>query len=202
MSAQLAAPISAALLTKIVALSGIVAVAAFGVASRIESVTSIYLWGIAGALPAFVGQNVGAGRMDRVQEAVNLAVKFCLSAGLCLVLAALIGGTAVVSHFSDNPEVRALAVFYLRVVSLGYGLTGMVLIASQTMNALHRPLPAASINLARTVGITLPFALIGHYLGQIHGVFIAIAAAGATCGAAAWLTMRTIVAHESRRHTA
>ena len=117
-----------------------------------------------------------------------------------LFLAALAGGTHVVSHFSDNAEVRDLAVFYLRVVALGYGLTGMVLIASQTMNALHRPLPAAGISLARTVGVTIPFALVGHHLGQIHGVFIAISLSGAICGAAAWLTMTTIVAHEVRRH--
>ena len=42
---------------------------------------------------------------------------------------------------------------------------------TKTMNALRRPLPAATLNLARTVGITVPFALIGHYLGGIHGVF-------------------------------
>jgi putative MATE family efflux protein len=202
MMAQLAAPVSAALVTKIVAMSGITAVAAFGIASRIEGGASIYLWGIAGALPAFVGQNAGAGRMDRVEHAVKLAVRFCIAAGVCLFLAALAGGSAVVSHFSENAEVRNLAAFYLRVVALGYGLTGMVLIASQTMNALHRPLPAASISLARTVGVTIPFALIGHHFGQIHGVFIAIALSGAICGAAAWLTMTTIVAHEVRRAAA
>jgi Na+-driven multidrug efflux pump len=114
----------------------------------------------------------------------------------------MIAGTAVVSNFSDNVEVRSLALFYLRTVSIGYGLTGLVLIASQTMNALRRPLPAATINLARTVGVTVPFALIGNYLGQIHGVFIAIAVAGATCGAIAWATMTTILAHEMRRHAA
>lgn len=202
MMAQLATPVSAALVTKIVAMSGIVAVAAFGIASRIEGTASIYVWGIAGALPAFVGQNAGAGRMDRVERAIQLAVRFCIGAGLCLFLLALGLGAHVVTHFSDNPEVKDLAVFYLRVVALGYALTGMVLIASQTMNALHRPLPAAGISIARTVGVTVPFALIGNHFGQIHGVFIGMAMSGAVCGAAAWLIMTIILAHEVRRAAA
>jgi putative MATE family efflux protein len=166
MSAQVAAPISAALLTKIVALSGLVAVAAYGVASRIEMLAAIYLWGVAGALTAFVGQNVGAGRMDRVQTAIGLAVKFCVGAGICLCLVTMIVGTEVVAKFSDNPEVQALAVYYLRIVTLGYALTGFVMVASQTLNAMHRPLPAAAINLARTVVVTIPFAWAGTSSGR------------------------------------
>jgi Na+-driven multidrug efflux pump len=199
MSAQLATPVSSALLTKIIALSGIAAVAAYGVASRIEMFASVFLWGIAGSMTAFVGQNAGARRMDRVQEAVSIATKSCIGVGLCLILAAVAGGTQAVAHFSDDVQVQKLAVDYLRLVSIGYGLTGLVLIASQTMNALRRPLPAATINLARTVGITVPFALVGHYLGGIHGVFIAIALAGATCGAAAWVAMTRVVSHEAQR---
>jgi putative MATE family efflux protein len=201
-SAQLAMPVSSALLTKIIALSGIGAVAAYGVASRIEMFASVFLWGIAGSMTAFVGQNAGARRMDRVQEAVGLAIKACIAVGLCLTVVALTAGNQMVAHFSDDTEVRTLAVEYLRLVSLGYGLSGLVMIASQTMNALHRPLPAATLNLARTVGVTIPFVVLGHYLGGIHGVFIAILLAGTTCGAMAWVAMTRIVSHESQRLTA
>src|SRR5262249_40555632 len=155
-------------------LSGIAAVAAYGVASRIEMFAGVLLWGIAGSLTAFIGQNAGARRMDRVREAVSLATKGCVVMGLCLIALVLAGGTRVVANFSDNPDVRTLAVDYLRLISLGYGFGGLVLVASQTMNALRRPLPAATLNLARTVVVTIPFALAGHYLGGIHGVFIGI----------------------------
>ena len=64
-----------------------------------------------------------------------------------------------------------------------------MIIGSQAMNALKRPLEATVISIARTIGITVPFALIGQRLGQIHGVFIGISAAGALCGAVAWLML-------------
>jgi len=199
MSAQLVAPISAAILTKVVALSGVYAVAAFGVATRIESTTSIYLWAVAGAMPPFVGQNAGAKRMDRVKVAVRYAVLFCLGAGVTFLAIMLIAGSSITSHFTDSPEVAGLATFYLQVVAAGYGLTGLVLIASQTMNALMRPLPAAAINLARTVVVTVPCALAGHWLGGIHGTFIGIAIGGATCGALALIVMTRIVREEIAR---
>jgi Na+-driven multidrug efflux pump len=47
-------------------------VAASGVGSRIEMFTAIYLRAVAGALPTLVGENVGAGHMDRVRSSVSI----------------------------------------------------------------------------------------------------------------------------------
>jgi Na+-driven multidrug efflux pump len=98
--------------------------------------------------------------------------------------------------------VQPLAVYYLRAVSFSYPLSGLVLVGSQAMYALARPMPAAVISLCRTIGIMVPFALIGQYFGQVHGVFIGIASAGATCGAIAWVTLAVVLAQEIRRHEA
>jgi putative MATE family efflux protein len=199
---QMVMPVSAALLTKIVALSGTMAVAAYGVASRIEGFTAIYLWAVAGALPAFVGQNAGAGRMDRVRDAVGLAIRFCVGAGALMSVVAFMAGNQIVSHFTKDAEVQTIAVYYLRVSSLSYVLSGLVLVGSQTMNALARPLPASIVSLARTIVITVPFALVGQWLGQIHGVFIGISLSAAACGALALVMMRMVVAQEAQRHAA
>lgn len=201
-AAQMVMPVSAAIVTKVIAMSGTLAVAAYGVGSRIEMVTAIYLWAVGGALPPFVGQNAGAGHMDRVRTSVNIATKFVLFFGVAMVAVTMLEGNEIVGFFTTSAEVGNLAVYYLRVVSLSYALSGLVLIASQTMNALARPMPAAVISLARTVGVTVPFALMGQWLGQVHGVFIGVALAGAVCGAGAWILMSMIVAQESRRHEA
>jgi len=74
-------------------------------------------------------------------------------------------------------KIQSLAVYYLRVIALTYCLSGLVLIASQAMNALRRPMAAATISMARTFAVTVPLALIGQWLGNIHGVFIGISVA-------------------------
>jgi putative MATE family efflux protein len=198
---QLINPISAAVVTKVIALSGTTAVAGFGVGSRIEQLAAIYLWAVAGSLPAFVGQNAGAGRMDRVHTAIHIAIRFCLVAGLVVIALAMGAGPWIVAWFADDPQIQALALFYIRAVAFSIPIAGLVLIGSQTMYALRRPLPAAGISLCRTVLLLVPFALIGQWLGQVHGVFVGIAAAGAVCGASAWVILLIVLDQETRRHT-
>jgi Na+-driven multidrug efflux pump len=161
--------------------------------------TAIYLWAVAGAMPSFVGQNMGAHRMDRVQEAVKIAVKFAITAGLVVLGIVMVLGPQIVARFSDDDAVRSLAVDYLRIVSVSYALSGLVTISSQTLSSLHYPMPAAVINLARTVVVTVPLAILGHWLGQIHGVFVAISASGIICGVVSWIMMSAVVNREARR---
>jgi putative MATE family efflux protein len=199
---QLVQPLAAAVLTKVIALSGTLAVASFGVASRIEMVTSVYLWAVGGAMPPFVGQNVGADRMDRVQGAVRIATRFCFWSGICAMAIANLFAPQIVARFTTDPDVQHLAAFYLRTVSVSYSIAGLVMVGGQTMNALARPFPAAMISLARSVGLVVPLALLGQWLGQIHGVFIGIACANAICGALAWVVLQFILKQECRRHAA
>ncbi len=196
---QLVMPVSQAILTKIIALSGITAVAAYGVGTRIEYLAAIYLWGIAGAMPAFVGQNAGAGRMDRVQIATSFAIKACIGIGAGIAAVTMLAAPYVVAQFSDEAQVQALAAFYLRVGLVGSIVGGMVMVASQTLSALHHPMTAALINLARAVVVTVPLALLGHWLGQVHGVFIGISASSLLCGVGAWIVMSSVVKRETQR---
>jgi putative MATE family efflux protein len=198
MATQMVQPVSSAILTKVVALSGTLAVAAYGIGSRFEMITAIYLWAAAGAVPSLVGQNVGARRMDRVQECLSLAIKFCLVAGAVVTVLAIAGGRPVVDFFAKSPEVADITLFYVRVIALSYVLGGLVLIAAQAMNALRRPLPATGISMARTIGV-VPFALAGHWAGGIYGVFIGIAVGASICGAVAWLMLSRILTQETAR---
>ena len=61
-------PIAAAILTAIAATYGEEAVAAFGVGSRIESIACLVVLALSMTLPAFISQNFGASKMDRVKE--------------------------------------------------------------------------------------------------------------------------------------
>ena len=201
LAAQLVAPLSMSILTKIVSLSGTLAVAAYGVGSRVELLSNVYVWAVAGALPPFVGQNAGAGRLDRVRIAVNLSTKFCIAGGIVMLVIAMVAADAIAALFTDNAEIATLAAYYMRVVAPSLALAGLVLTASQVMNALARPLPAAVVNLLRTVVIMVPFALIGRRLGEIQGAFIGISVAGATCGIIAWVVMSVVVNQEAQHRT-
>ncbi|HRJ67711.1 MAG TPA: MATE family efflux transporter, partial [Alphaproteobacteria bacterium] len=64
-------PISAAIITGMAAGFGKEAVAALGVATRIESISTLVFYSIGAGLSIFAGQNFGAGNYGRIYEAVR-----------------------------------------------------------------------------------------------------------------------------------
>lgn len=183
---QLVQPLASGILTAIIASFGTNAVAAYGIASRIEIFAFIYIMAIAIALAPFVGQNAGAKRFDRIKEAVSFSIKFCLIGGLILTVLLAVSGRWLASRFATDPEVIRLAAFYFYVVPISYTLGGVVAVAMSTLNALALPFAASMVGLARSLFVSVPFVFIGSWLGGMEGVFLSISAASFVVGAYSW----------------
>jgi len=62
--ANVIVPLTAVVLTIVVAKFGTHAVAGFGVGVRIEAVSLIVVYAMSSTIPMFIGQNLGAGKTD------------------------------------------------------------------------------------------------------------------------------------------
>ncbi len=95
---------------------GKVAVAAFGVGTRIEQIILLPAIGLGSAIVSIVGQNNGAGKLDRVRETVALCARY----GLIMILLAstilFIFATPMVRIFTDDPAVISTGSTYVRIV--------------------------------------------------------------------------------------
>jgi putative MATE family efflux protein len=186
---QMLIPLSLGVITGMVAVYGPTAVAAFGVASRIETFGLAVIQALATTLTPFVGQNWGAGHHDRVQRAANLSQQFALGWGVALFV--LLAGLRepIATIFTDNPAVIATLSSYLVIVSLSYGLFGLLLVVNATLNALNRPLQSTVLMALRMVGLYVPLAILGSAWFGINGIFAAafVANIGAGVAAAFWL---------------
>ncbi|MEM6744575.1 MAG: MATE family efflux transporter, partial [Pseudomonadota bacterium] len=89
------------------------AVAGYGVALRIEQMVLLPGFGITGALLPIVARNAGAGRPDRVREALIFALKAgcALMLGASLLITLL--GRAAIGLFIDDPAVIEMGWSYL-----------------------------------------------------------------------------------------
>ena len=91
------------------------AVAAYGVALRIEQILLLPVLGMTGALLPIAEQNFGAVKFDRVRA----ALRYCLTAGFVMTAVAtpllIFGGPFACSIFSSDPDVIEAASSYLRV---------------------------------------------------------------------------------------
>lgn len=191
-------PLSTAVITALLAGFGAEAVAAFGVATRIEALALLVIMALAASVGPFVGQNWGARRYDRVFEALHLASLFSIGWGLLAALLLALGGPWLAGLFDDNPTVVAIAALYLLMVPVSYGGNGVILVSGAVFNALGQPLRATVVTLTRWLVLYIPLAFAGGRLYGVGGVFAAACFSNLAVGAGAFLWNR----HSCRQRAA
>lgn len=89
------------------------AVAAYGAAIRVEQIALVPAAGLNVALAAMVGQNNGAGKMDRVKQSYKLSLLGGLVV-MCVILPpVLIFGKGIISLFTNTEDVIRMGYDYL-----------------------------------------------------------------------------------------
>ncbi len=186
-------PIGLAVVTAMIARFGPEAVAGFGVASRIESLVLVIYYAMSSTIGPFVGQNLSAGKEDRIQESLRLCARFCILSGLAIaaILALLSGGLP--GLFSDNPDVTNVTRMFLWIAPISYGAYGVVMVVNAAFNGLGKPMPGVVISVTRIAALYIPLALAGQVLFGIAGIFAAYAIANILSGALGYVwAMRTV----------
>ena len=191
MATQLIGPVTAALITRMLAQHGEIVVAGFGVAGRIEAVAAIMLFALSGSIGPFVGQNWGAREVDRVRLGVRVSYQFCIAWGAFVAILLFLFGATLAKIIDDEPTVVAVAGFYLALVPWSYGFWGVLMMASASFNALGKPLPSTALSFLRMFIIYLPLATILNHLYGFQGIFIATLISNITLGIAAWWWFKT-----------
>lgn len=107
---------------------GTATIAAYAMVNRITSLVMQPAMGIGSALTAIVGQNMGAGQMDRVNESFHKALKLTITIGIMGCLLLIMFDTPIITFFmqsKDDPSVIELALTYLLYISLSMPLMGI-----------------------------------------------------------------------------
>lgn len=111
-------------LMKILAMSGSVALAGYTIAMRVVMFALMPAWGLANAGATLVGQNLGAGKPERAEQAVKIATRFnTMFLGGVGVLFVIFSGS-IASIFTSDPDVLKEASRALWIVSLAFPLYG------------------------------------------------------------------------------
>lgn len=182
MATQMIGPVTAAMITRLLATHGEIVVAAYGVATRIEGIAVMLFFALSGSIGPFVGQNFGAGKTDRVREGLRVAYIFCLTWGLFMaILLAMFGGT-ISGWIEGSADVVDTASWYLAVVPWSYGLWGVLMMSSASFNALGKPIPSTVMSFTRMFFLFLPLAwVLNRWIG-FQGIFIATLVSNLTMG--------------------
>ena len=116
------------------------AVAAYGIATRIEQIAILPSIGLNMAVMTLIGNNNGARKFDRVKETFSKGLKYGILLTLIGIVAVFILSKTLMSFFSNDLEVIQIGFTYLRISILMY-LTYIILnVCIATLQGLKKPL--------------------------------------------------------------
>ena len=184
-------PVAMGIITRLIAQTQLaeIAVAGYGASGRLESLAMVGIFGLSSALTPFIGQNFGAGRFDRLRAAIRFCFKFALGWGGGTLILFLITAPYMASIFNQNPQVVQVIVFYLHILPLSYGASGVLECATSTFNAVNKPLHAASLIFIQLIALSLPLAWLGAKFYDWKGIFMGITLANFLIGGIAYILL-------------
>lgn len=169
--ANMMTPLAAGVMTAIAAGYGNSAVAAFGVGGRIEPIATLLVLAMSTSLPPLISQNYGAGHVNRVAEAYRIAIRFVLVWQLLIYGVLALAAPLIAEVFSDDPEVISTIRLFLWILPLGYGMQGVIILTNSSLNALHQPMSALWLSIARFFVFYVPLAWFGSVYFGLWGFF-------------------------------
>ncbi len=186
MVSQLMPPLAAMLSTRIVATLGETSVAAWGLASRLETVSLMLVLALTMSLPPWLGRCHGAGDGDTIRRLMRLAARVIIGWQLALGIVLAVAAPWLALLLSGNPEVRDELALLIRFLLPSYALLGLCMVVVSAGNALGWPLGAMLMSGVRLFVCYLPCLWLGSQLAGMTGLALGAAVGNGLAGALAW----------------
>ncbi len=139
---------------------GAVYIAGFSAASKLQNIISTVFVSFGATVATFVGQNRGAGKMERVRRGVRCTQWMILGWSLVMMLCVYSLGKHMVLLFIDSSETEVIqaAVTYFKVAAWCYPFLGCIFLYRNTLQGMGYglvPMLGGVFELAARAGIVL-----------------------------------------------
>ncbi len=143
-------------------------IAAYSVVMRIGSLATLPAMNFAQALSTFVGQNIGARKMERINTGLIATLKMSSLVSLGVSAFVLLGATFLMNLFTNDPEVIRIGREYLFIVGGFYIVFSAMFIISGVMRGAGDTLIPMFLSLISLWIIRIPGAwILSDYFGEI-----------------------------------
>jgi len=143
------------------------AVAAYGIATRVDQIALLPIMGLTTATLTLVGQNNGAGLYQRCREVYYKALLYGLIITTMSMIIVFCFPAAIMGFFTEDVEVINIGAIYLRISAFIYWAYIILFVAVSTLQGLKRPFYAIWIGIYRQV---LAPALVFYVLSNLLGM--------------------------------
>ena len=142
------------------------AVAAYGIATRVEQIALLPVMGLNVSTLALTAQNYGAGRLDRIRQVLAVSLRYGTMLAVSGSVAALLFTGELMRFFTSDPAVIAVGIRFLRIEAFVFPAYVLLYICTSAMQGIKQPVFALWIGLYRQIaGPVLVFHLLTTALG-------------------------------------
>ena len=161
---------------------GEMVIAANVIIMRVDSFAMMPNFSFGNAMTTFTGQNMGAKRLDRVEEGTKHGVGIAMGVSAVITVLLIFFGHYLMHVFTDTPELVDFSVRMLRILAIGYIAVAVTQSLAGVMRGAGDTMTPMWISLITTVGLRVPIAYRLAYLsrselhptGRPESVFISL----------------------------
>ncbi len=158
----------------IVNLFGTDVIAGFSIVMRIDSLASLPAMNFAAALATFVGQNLGANKVDRVKAGLIATFKMTTIVSIVITIIAILFSKPLMGIFTNDIEVINVGAKYLIIVSSFYVFFSTMFVLNGVMRGAGDTLVPMFITLIALWAVRIPMSYwLSRHLDEI-GIWWAI----------------------------
>ena len=174
--AQVLNPIAVTVITALVAKYGEKAVAAYGIAIRIESLGLTGILALSVVLTPLVAQNFGAKIKERLDLLIMYSGKLNVYWSITFYLLLLGSAGLITSLFTNDIEIIKYTKTYFWIVGISFAAFGLTLATTSFFNGVYQPRSSLKITLVKSLILTVPLTITGSFF-RLEGIWLGIALA-------------------------
>ncbi|MDQ8051789.1 MAG: MATE family efflux transporter [Pedobacter sp.] len=166
--------------------------AGFQTALRLMMFFMLPAWGLSNASATLVGQNMGAGHLDRAERSVFVTMKYMIVFMGIVSILFISCGSYFADFFTTDPQIKEVAIEALQILGYGFVLYGIGMVMVSAFNGAGDTWTPTKINIFSFWIFQIPFAyfLAKHLDMGPTGVFIAFPVAEVLLTIAAFILFK------------
>ncbi len=163
------------IVSRFVAEFGVDAMAVQRIGAQIESLSWLIAGGFGSAVTAFVGQNYGSGKWDRIHKGFRISSGLMTVYGVAITLILFFGGKYLFFIFVREPEIIAMGADYLKILAVCQIVACLEGVGSGSFRGTGRTMPPSiSSIISNVIRVPLCYCLGQTSLG-LNGIFWGVA---------------------------
>lgn len=186
-------PLIVTMITALLATQSQMAVAGYGVGTKIESFLMAIAIALGNTAMALLGQNMGAGNKSRVKSGLSILNRYSIVIFSSVYVLVFLLAPYLAAIFTDDQQVIAIVVIYLRILPLSYGMQSIYTISTSLYNILGKPFIATVLGFLQLIVFVYPLGTVAFTHYGVYGLFAVVMASYCLIAAAALIINKKVL---------